>query len=161
MTTKELGAAYKGLLSRMGTADAPSPADLSAAKSALLKSMEVQHATKQDEEKKTDDLAPSGDEVLLEFDGRYGMFQTVPKHDEVEDKNFPTSLHAAMQLFCQKEMITQARACKTAVDAFLGFLEKGPGTNSVSMGTACVCWYVYSTISLCNGPSSCFDSVLV
>ena len=71
---------------------------------------------------------------------QYNSIKIIPKPDELNDKNFPPSLLAAMELFSKVKMLQQGRELQTSIETFCRLLESGPPVEAISMGVACICW---------------------
>eukprot|EP01104_Vermistella_antarctica_P013653 TRINITY_DN4163_c0_g1_i2.p1 TRINITY_DN4163_c0_g1~~TRINITY_DN4163_c0_g1_i2.p1 ORF type:complete len:167 (+),score=32.36 TRINITY_DN4163_c0_g1_i2:182-682(+) len=81
---------------------------------------------------------PQGD---LEIKPVLDNFKVVPKVDEVQDANFPKSLHQAAQLFMMTQNIALAKRLVVCVNLYLVLFEGGPdGKSQHQMGDAVVCW---------------------
>lgn len=79
--------------------------------------------------------------IVATNDRRYACVRIERKPEESGDKNFPTHLHSALELFCMVGAREQLNQCQTDVSSFFATLEKGPdGKTSHAIGRACVCW---------------------
>jgi hypothetical protein len=105
--------------------------------------MKEEEETTNDNDRNNDSLftPPEGANVQLEIDRQYSNFKLIRKEDELDDENFPKSLHNVAELFVRLQMIDHVSQMHKCVETFKKILENGPdGKQTNGLGQAILCF---------------------